>query len=512
MPSKFRVLIFIVSYNAEAFIENVLNRIPDQVWENDNYSTEVLVIDDQSLDGTFDRVAKFIDTYPHRKIQLLYNPVNQGYGGNQKLGYHYAIRRNFDAVVLLHGDGQYAPESLDELISPILRGEADVTLGSRMLNRFEALQGKMPVYKWLGNQILTLFQNRILHTKLSEFHTGYRAYSTESLRRIPFDHNSNYFDFDTDILIQLLDTDQRITEIGIPTYYGTEISYVNGLRYAVRIILTTLRSRIVRLGLLYDRRFDYRENMNGYYRPKIGYLSSHQFALDRASEGMTVLDIGSGPGYMAKELSEKGVQVISVDRSITDLGKQYSMRAISSSDIEDLNFDDIYQQIDMIFLLDIIEHLRDPESFLMKLRARFARTRPPLIITTGNVGFFVVRFGLLLGQFNYGKRGILDLDHKRLFTFSSMKRLLEASGYEILESYAIPAPYPLAIGDNRFARLLLAVNRFLNVLSRGLFAYQMAFVVKPHLMVEHLLENAYEAGNQKMQAREHAVACYPQEK
>jgi glycosyltransferase involved in cell wall biosynthesis len=498
--SKSLVLIFIVSYNAEAFIEKVLTRIPDSIWHHERFDVEVLIIDDQSSDNTFYRVADYIDKNPHHRIKVLYNPINQGYGGNQKLGYQYAIEHGFDVVVLLHGDGQYAPEYLDQMILPIVNGETDIVLGSRMINRLDALRGKMPLYKWFGNQILTWFQNKVLGSHLSEFHTGYRSYSTRALQGIPFEYNSNYYDFDTDILIQMLDTGQRIKEIVIPTYYGEEISYVNGFRYAALILRTTVQSRIVRLNLLYDRRFDYYER-NEHYRVKLGYPSSHQLALDRVEPGTTVLDIGSGPGYMARELAERGVGVISLDRHITPMTQKYSMRIIET-DVDAFDFKSVDDHVDTIFLLDIIEHLIDPEGLLLSLRSQFAKDRPPrVIVTTGNVAFFIVRFGLFLGQFNYGKRGILDRDHRRLFTFGSMKRVLDSTGYDVLEVQGIPAPYPEAMGDNVLARTLLVANRILIFFSRTLFSYQIAYVAQPRPMVDHLLENAQNAGLQKLGER-----------
>ena len=305
-----KVLIFIVSYNAEAFVEKVLDRIPENVWENNAYEMEVLVIDDQSSDETVPKVLNYINKNPQRKISILSNSKNLGYGGNQKLGYHYALENGFDIVVLLHGDGQYAPELLHEMIMPILDDEADVTFGSRMIKKSDALSGGMPLYKWMGNQILTTFQNWVLGSHLTEFHTGYRAYSTEIFKKIRFEYNSNYFDFDTDIIIQILDTGHRIKEIPIPTFYGAEISYVNGMLYAFKIVATTIRSRIVKLNLLYDLRFDYSFNPDEFYSLKVGYPSSHQFALDRLSTGMKVLDLRSGSGYMAKELDQRGIHVI----------------------------------------------------------------------------------------------------------------------------------------------------------------------------------------------------------
>jgi glycosyltransferase involved in cell wall biosynthesis len=489
--SKAKVLIFIVSYNAEAFIESVLKRIPEAVWSNPHYSIEVLIIDDQSSDKTFQRALEYSQLNPNRIIQVLYNPVNQGYGGNQKLGYHYAIQNGFDAVVLLHGDGQYAPEYLDKMIMPIISESADVVLGSRMLDRKNALRGKMPLYKWFGNIALTYSQNKMLGSNLAEFHTGYRAYSTKALRSVPFEHNSNYFDFDTDILIQMMDTGQRFNEISIPTYYGEEISHVNAWRYGILILLTTLHSRLIKLNLFYDRRFDYQiEENNEYYSLKLGYPSSHQFALDHIEAKTTILDIGSGPGLMARELAKHDVEVISVDRHITPLVEQFSVQTIKT-EVEDLDLSCIQHDIDTILLLDIIEHVREPEELLLKLRRELHGDKAPIVlITTGNVAFFSIRFGLLIGLFNYGKKGILDRDHRRLFTFGSMRHMLNMTGYEILEIKGIPAPYPLAIGDNLVSRFLLRLNQALNWVFPNLFAYQMAFIAKPRPTIEQLLEDA----------------------
>ena len=228
-----RVLVFIVAYHAETTILGVLERIPALP----GYDVEVLMIDDGSTDGTFalsERLRR-LSTYRH-KLTVLANPVNQGYGGNQKLGYHYAIEHGFDFVVLVHGDGQYAPEMLPEMLAPLARGEADVVHGSRMLVARNALKGGMPLYKFAGNKLLTWYQNRVLRSGLSEFHTGYKAYSTAVLRRIPFELNSNVFHFDTEIIIQLLRARARITEIPIPTHYGDEICRVNGPRYALDVV------------------------------------------------------------------------------------------------------------------------------------------------------------------------------------------------------------------------------------------------------------------------------------
>ncbi|MDR3575292.1 MAG: glycosyltransferase [Anaerolineaceae bacterium] len=485
---KKKVLIFVVSYNAEEFIQSVLKRIPENICQNEEFEIEILVIDDCSTDLTFYKAYDFACLNPSIKFTILQNPVNKGYGGNQKIGYYYAVQNHFDAVVLLHGDGQYPPEVLQNLIDPILNNEADVVLASRMIHPAEALKGKMPFYKWIGNRMLTFTQNMILGAHLSEFHTGYRSYRVASLQAVPFSKNSDYFDFDTDILIQMMDTRQRFKEIPIPTFYGTEISRVNGFRYAILILITSLASRIMRLGIFYDARFDYSKE-NEQYLSKIGFPSSQQYAIDQVKPHSTVLDLGCGPGFTAKALAEKQVRTVSLDQYITPLVRQYSYKTIEA-DLNNYDFSALPEKIDTVLALDVIEHLRSPETFLLKLREQFCRQGSTIILTTGNVAFLPVRLSLLMGLFNYSNRGILDQDHHRLFTFISFRRVLKSCGFIILSEKGIPAPFPLALGKNKASSLLLKINELLIHLYKSMFSFQMAFTVQPKPTLQSLLEDA----------------------
>lgn len=133
---------------------------------------------------------------------------------------------------------------------------------------------------------------------------------------VPFERNSDYFDFDTDLVIQFLDTQKRIEEIPIPTFYGDEVSRVNGIRYAIRVVRSCILSRAIRLGVYYHPKFDYEHDLNTHYKEKFGYASSQQFALDQVRAGATVLDIGCGPGFMARRLASKKVKTVSIDRQI----------------------------------------------------------------------------------------------------------------------------------------------------------------------------------------------------
>ena len=491
------MLIFIVCYHAQDFVESVLERIPKHIWNHESYDVEALVIDDQSSDQTYYKAVDYGRRHHNLKITVFYNSKNQGYGGNQKIGYHYAIRNGFDIVVLLHGDGQYAPEALEDMIAPILNDEADVVLGSRMISKGDAIKGKMPIYKWIGNVSLTLMQNFILNSNLAEFHTGYRAFRVTALTSVPFEYNSDYYDFDTDILIQMLDTGKRIKEISISTFYGEEVSRVRVFKYGWLILKSSILSRVIKLGILYHPKFDYAVE-NSIYTLKLGYPSSHSFALDSVHSDSMVLDLGCGPGLMARELSKKGIKTISVDQFVSALGRSHSFRVIQA-DIETFDLDEISEKIDTIFILDVIEHLKSPESFLYRMREKFCGDEPEFIITTGNIGFLPIRLGLLFGQFNYGKRGILDLTHTRLFTFYSLRRLLMQTGYEILEERGVPAPFPLAFNDSKFSRFLVQVNKLLIRISKPIFSYQMFFVVKPRPTLALLLQQAKTASERLSQ-------------
>lgn len=477
---KPRILIFVVAYNAERTIQEVILRVPPSLA---GFDTEILIIDDSSRDGTFER-AHALETagecpYP---ITVLYNPVNQGYGGNQKIGFHYAIEQGFDIVALVHGDGQYAPECLPQLLDPLIQGDADAVFGSRMLTRFAALQGGMPLYKYLGNKTLTTFQNWLLGSSLSEFHSGYRLYSVEGLKRIPFERNTNDFHFDTEIIIQLFLAGLRVKELPIPTFYGDEICHVNGMKYAWDVVKATLLSRVQRFGILFDRKYEIAREA----RPqpsRLAFETPQSFALERIPAGACVADIGAE--HMSQALAARGCDVTEVNLFPLHDDSVFPVRADS---------------FDYILLLDVIEHVRLPERFLDSLRESARTGRDVKVIaSTGNIGFIVTRVALLLGLFNYSRRGILDLTHTRLFTLGTFRNLFEQCGFRIEEIRAVPAPFPLAFGDGMLARAALAVNKALIRVSRRLFGYQIFVVCRPLPTLATLLTSARETRRQKIE-------------
>src|SRR5271169_5808242 len=209
-----RIGILIVTFNAVTTLTKVLKRITPNVWKN---VEEIAIFDDASQDATYELPMGLKHFRQLEKLQVLSNSKNLGYGGNQKAGYRYFIEKGFDIVVLLHGDGQYAPEILSHLYHPIVTGEADAVFGSRMMKAYGGpIKGGMPMYKYVGNRILSVFENAALGLNLTEFHSGYRAYSLAALRKIDFTHMTDDFHFDTEIIIKLNHQGFTISEVPIP--------------------------------------------------------------------------------------------------------------------------------------------------------------------------------------------------------------------------------------------------------------------------------------------------------
>jgi glycosyltransferase involved in cell wall biosynthesis len=232
-----KIGILVVAYNAQSTLRQTLRRIPPAVMSK---ISEVFVFDDASSDDTH-AVGKALqaEEFHEGKLTVYRNPTNLMYGGNQRCGYQYAMKQGMDIVVLLHGDGQYAPEIMQDLLTPLETGQAEMVMGSRMLIPGAARRGKMPMYKFYGNKILTWTENKLAGTHFSEFHSGYRAYSVSALRTIPLDSLTTNWHFDTQIILEFIKHGHRVIEVPIPTYYGDEICRVNGIPYAAHCVAET---------------------------------------------------------------------------------------------------------------------------------------------------------------------------------------------------------------------------------------------------------------------------------
>ncbi|MBW2529503.1 MAG: glycosyltransferase, partial [Deltaproteobacteria bacterium] len=395
-PGRAKIAIVIVAYNAVSTLSSVLRRIPTAVWDR---VEEVIVLDDSSHDDTYLVALGYREQESRVKLTVLRNEANLGYGGNQKRAYRYAIDKGYDIAALLHGDGQYAPELLTTLLEPLERGEADAVMGSRMMEPGAARAGGMPLYKFLGNRILSGMQNFSLGMDLSEFHSGYRLYRLAALEQLPFERNSDDFHFDTEIIIQLHAAGMRIAELPIPTYYGDEICYVNGLRYAWDVTKAVTRYKLHELGLRADPCFE----VSSPYTMKQSPLSSHARVVQLCGrEPRDLLDVGSGSGELAATLAELGHRVVAIDGTPPMVELADFRRADLTAELP-LRDD---ERFDVIVLADVLEHLPEPGHLLERARSHL-RGDGIVIVSLPNAVHWTVRAQVALGRFEYANRGLL---------------------------------------------------------------------------------------------------------
>ena len=486
--TRTKVAIFVCAYQAEHFIESVLERIPEPLRP---HFAEIYVFDDSSSDRTFERAQAAVD-HLGGNVTVFRTPFNRGYGGNQKLGYLHAIRQGYDYVVLLHGDGQYAPEYLPQIVRALGDEQPDALIGSRMINRRDALRGGMPLYKWLGNQVLTTLENRMLGSRLSEFHSGYRAYKVDALRSLPFRLNSDDFHFDTEILVQLLRTGRRIVEIPVPTFYGDEISRVNGMRYAVNCVKAVLKARLQDLGLYYEPKFDFgRFEEAGYVLKQTENTLHHDVLARHWPADWHVADIGASRGELSALLAEKVAHVTSVDRERPSNAGRAEAIALDL----DGDFDEELgrARYDCVVMLDVIEHLRSPEESARRV-ASILKPGGTLYASTGNIAYLVLRASLLVGQFNYGKRGILDLTHTRLFTVYSFKKLLTNAGFVIKEVKGFGPPIRDMVGESAKLRAIDTTSGTLARVWPRMFAFNFLVVAQKADELDDIYERTRASG------------------
>jgi 2-polyprenyl-3-methyl-5-hydroxy-6-metoxy-1,4-benzoquinol methylase len=481
-----RIGILIVAYNAVSTIAKVLQRIPADVWAN---VEEVVVFDDASRDHTYELAMGLKMLSGLEKLTVIKHAANLGYGGNQKAGYKYFIERGFDIAVLLHGDGQYAPEILAHMYSPLVRGEADAVFGSRMMSTYGGpLKGGMPLYKFVGNRILTYFENLALNLNLTEFHSGYRAYSLAALRQINFNEMTDVFHFDTQIIVKLHHQGFRIVEVPIPTYYGDEICYVDGIKYARDVFESVLRYRsTVRSVRSYP---EYREYFQ-HYPIKESRHSSHEILLRWIGTRQDVLDVGCGEAFLASKIAQNDNRVFGIDQ--LDAPSHASALAGYAKANLDSGLSQAVallagQRFDQVVLADVLEHVRRPED-LLRQSVALLRPNGQLLVSVPNVANITVRLALLFGQFNYTERGILDRTHLHFFTRKNLRRFLTNHGLTIIRETASVMPIELALGVSAANPVMRVTNAILAVCTRllpGLFGYQILVSVRPSRTADSL--------------------------
>lgn len=240
-----KVIVVMPAMNAAKTLEDTYRSIPME-WVD-----EVILVDDASRDETVELANQL-------RVHVVWHPHNVGYGGNQKTCYLEALQRGADAVVMLHPDGQYPPELIPDMVKPILNGEADLVLGSRLAVPGMALANGMPRWKYVANRFLTTIENRVMGTELTEAHTGYRAYSRQMLLTVPFLRNASDFSFDSEVLMQAAHFQMRIKEVPAPGKYfedASSVGFSTGVVYGLKTLWAGARLAMHRAGIIRSKKF-----------------------------------------------------------------------------------------------------------------------------------------------------------------------------------------------------------------------------------------------------------------
>lgn len=470
-----RVLVFFMAHESGRDVPALLDRVPQALLADPD--VHLLCIDDASRDDGAEQARSWAARRGGARLTVLRAPVGQGRGGQQKLGLRLAVDAGFGFVAVVRLDGSCPPEALPDVIRPWREGRAEVVLGTRL--RLS-----------LRDRLLNRAQRVLTGQPLRDFHAGLRGYDVALLRRVFFEVNGNGDSFDMDLLLQSLHVGARVVELPVyetsavpaPAPAGaTAVGDGDSLRAAAQY-------RMHRMGMMCSLKYQgagpevYQDKTHMRY-------SSHRRALELVRElrPRTLLDVGSGPGHIARACEELGVRVTGADRRAPQPG---AMSAFVPCDLEQGLPIDAFQ-FDAVLMLDVIEHLARPEAFLIGLRNQSQALRPGqpatrLILSTPNVAFAAVRMNLLLGRWNYAERGILDITHKRLFTQGSLLRLLSDCGYEVERVLPIGVPFE-AVLPGLTGQVLGRLCARLSRLWPALFAFQTMVICAPTPGVRQVL-------------------------
>jgi glycosyltransferase involved in cell wall biosynthesis len=472
-----RIGVLVVAYNAQDTLAVVLDRLPPSFRSK---VAHVLVSDDASHDSTY-AVGIAYQARGELPLTVIRHRRNLGYGGNQKAGYRWAIEHGLDIVVLLHGDGQYAPEVIEDVVAPLIDGRADAVFGSRMLTPRAARSGGMPLYKYGGNRILTFVQNTLVGLDLSEWHSGYRAYRVDALGDVPFDSYSDGFDFDTEIILGLHAAGKSIVEVPIPTYYGDEICYVNGMRYAKDVIADVVRYRLKRMG--FGRVAGSGE---GPYKLKLSSHSSHAVLLSwlAGQPPGRLLDVGCSDGRFGAIARTLGHQVTGVDM-VKHEGVGERLDGFVEADLNKGLPDEVGHDFNYVVAADVLEHTIAPERLLSDITARLAPTGM-ILVSVPNFAHWYPRARVAAGRFDYDQRGLLDRGHVRFFTRRSFERLVDDCDLRVIRRGVVGSPIEDVLDRGRefrarpVVRTAAALDRAAARLWPTMFGYQFLYELRPH--------------------------------
>jgi len=407
---------------------------------------------------------------PGRSLDLRLHrlPREADHGGARKAAFEYALLQGLDLVVTLSGDGRHPPEHLPALLHAALEEPAALVIAARRIGRGEEDLRRTHL---VAHRLATGVQNRLLGLRLRDYHSGYRVYPAETLRRVPFQLDSDERPFDMQAVIQCRALGAPVREVPVPPTWREYPSSPHGLLSVLRFTAEAVDYRLHQLHL--TRRGRYFVERGEPYTLKSSPTGSHMQIVDAIRPGSRVLDLGCSQGLLARPLREKDVRVIGVD--VRPPGRL-------AGDLEDYFQRDLERSLelptgrvfDYVVCSDVIEHLRNRTELLRSVR-RYLKPEGRLLISTGNVALWFYRLSLLLGRFEYGPRGILDETHVHLYTRASFWRAVERAGFRVVRERVTALPFEVVFESTGRSRLVRGAAWTYWMLARlwpGLLAYQ----------------------------------------
>jgi 2-polyprenyl-3-methyl-5-hydroxy-6-metoxy-1,4-benzoquinol methylase len=462
-----RVALFVFDCAETSVLERVLERIPDAVAA---WFDEIVIVQERAAAERRPVPRAWFAREPgNLRVHRL--PRDAGFGGARKAAFEYALRKGFDHVVFMRGDGIHPPEELPALVRPILDDPAQMVFAYRSLRLPDAPGSWRLIPNLAAHTLATAFQNRLLGLRLRDYHSGFRLYSMRAIERVPYQLNSDDPSFDMQLVIQCRVLGVPVREVPVGPLWSEYATNAAGAIEVLRASRCAIDYRLHQLHLF--RLGNYFVDEGVRYTFKHSETGSHMQIVHAIAPGSSVLDLGCSQGLLAQPLREKGVRVSGVDiapqAGAADDLEQYFQRDLDLP--LDLPFG---RDFDYVVVSDVIEHLRNRTQLLRGARA-FLKEGGRLIISTPNIALWFYRLSLLVGRFEYGPRGVLDETHVHLFTRATFRREVEKAGFYILAERVTALPFEIVFESTGRSRLVRSMNRIYHTLARiwpTMFAYQ----------------------------------------
>jgi len=446
---------------------------------------DIFMIYDKTEQSSSEAIEQIYKTFSDYPLHIYQTPYDRGYGGIQKLGYLYCLKNKYDMVIFFQANGHYPPEILDHMLETY-EDSYDAVFGSRLMLKENLHNGSMNLYRWIGNKTFVFINNKLLKSRISDFFSGCRAYRIDSLKKIPFDLNSDGFHFDTEIIIQALAMNWKIKEIPITLSSRKSNWSFPHIRVALQSLKTSLIYQLNYMGLFYSRNFDFGLFDTENYQFKKSSNSHHQYIVNHNdfTAAKTCIELGANQGILSSHIALKVKQHTAVDISRPDKAGKSKTSAIDLN--TQFSTEIPVQNYDICIALDTIEHMDSPERFLTET---FQILKPggKLFISTANIGYIITRISLFFGLFHYGKRGILDRTHKRLFTVKTFIHLLTQFGFQVETTVGFPPPIVDLISKKPFFALLEKAHFKLSNLFPKLWAYNFLIIATKTDSIDEIL-------------------------